>query len=75
MSTTLFVNSTSRLSYGISTSHHFTIKFTPPVIAGKDYGLTMAFDRAKWHFSWHNIKDGNNNNKIKYSPMEGDRIL
>ena len=65
------ISSVNRQKIGRSQPEDFSIKFNPPIHLSSDMKHELAVNRVSMTYSWHNINNKNNNNKIKYSKDSG----
>ena len=65
------ITSVNRQKIGRSRPEDFSIKFNPPVHLDSNMKHELAVNRVSMTYSWHNINNKNNNNKIKYSKDSG----
>ena len=61
------ISSVNRQKIGRSQPEDFSIKFNPPIQHDSNMKHELAVNRVSMTYSWHNINNKNNNNKIKYA--------
>ena len=69
---TIYVSSVSREKVEKSESHDFKIKLRSTLSLDRNIKHELAVDTVMMTYSWHNISDKYKNNKIKYSPDNGN---
>ena len=67
----LHISSVKRQKIGQNKAEDFIIKFDPVLKLQNDMTHEIALDKVTMTYSWHNISDQYQNNKIKYSPDGG----
>ena len=65
------ISSVNRQKIGRSRPEDFSIKFNPSISLNSDMKHELAVNRVSMTYSWHNINNKNNNNRIKYSKDSG----
>ena len=68
----IYISSVDREKIGRSKSHDFKIKLQSTLQLDPNMRHEIAADRVMMTYSWHNISDQYKNNKIKYSPDNGN---
>ena len=63
----IYISSVDREKVGISKTHDLKIKLQTTLKLDQDMKHEIAVDTVMMTYSWHNISDKYNNNKIKYS--------
>ena len=69
METPLFLDSTAGIRD--SKSHDFTISFNPEILLDRNKSYYLALYNAEMTYSWFNVAEKYNNNKLKYSKDNG----
>ena len=64
-------SSKNRQKSGVSESHDFTTRFNTPIKLSYDMKHDIAVRMISMTYSWYNIRQSYNNNKIKYSYDKG----
>lgn len=67
MNTPLFISS----SEGHGPSHDFTIKYTPQITLEKNKTYSIRLNSLSMYYSWFNVSNKHNNNKIKFTTDKG----
>ena len=65
------ISSVNRQKIGRSWPEDFSMKFNPSINLNSDMKHELAVNRVSMTYSWHNINNENNNNRIKYSKDSG----
>ena len=63
----IYISSVDREKVGTSKTHDFKIKLQTTLKLDQNMKHEIAVDTVMMTYSWHNISDKYNNNKIKYS--------
>ena len=67
----IHISSIDRQKFGVSKPEDFTIKFTPQLHLDPNMQHELALDKISMTYSWHNITQEYQNNKIRYSHEAG----
>ena len=65
------ISSVNRQKIGRSRPEDFSIKFNPSINLNSDMKHELAVNGVSMTYSWHNVNNKNNNNRIKYSKDSG----
>ena len=63
----IYISSVHREKVGTSKTHDFKIKLQTTLKLDQNMKHEIAVDTVMMTYSWHNVSDKYNNNKIKYS--------
>ena len=63
----IYISSVDREKVGRSKTHDFKIKLQTTFKLDQDMKHEIAVDTVMMTYSWHNISENHNNNKIKYT--------
>ena len=63
----IHISSVNRQKIGKSKAEDFIIKFNPVLKLENNMTHKLAMDKVSMTYSWHNISDQYENNKVKYS--------
>ena len=63
----IYISSVDREKIGVSKTHDFKIKLKQTYKLDKDKRHEIAVDTVMMTYSWYNISENQNNNKIKYT--------
>ena len=61
----IYISSVDRENIGVSKTHDFKIKLQTTLKLDRNMKHEIAVDTVMMRYSWHNISDKYNNNKIK----------
>ena len=67
----IHISSVNRQKIGKRKAEEFIIKFNPVLKLGNNMTHKLAMDKVSMTYSWHNISDQYENNKVKYSTYGG----
>ena len=68
----IYISSVDREKLGTSKTHDFKIKLQSTLKLDPNMKHELAVDRVMMIYSWHNVSDQYENNKIKYSSDNGN---
>ena len=63
----IYISSVDKEKVGTSKTHDFKMKLQTTLKRDQNMKHEIAVDTVMMTYSWHNISDKYNNNKIKYS--------
>ena len=68
----IYISSVDREKIGRSVTHDFKIKLQTTLKLDRNMKHEIALDSLLMTYSWHNINESYNNNKVKYSHDGGN---